>query len=122
MPAECEKSRRITSVSYVGVTDPNGAKWQYQLSAASDAGNCCAQCYQTFPHGCQGWAFLPWNGTQAPCNIIYQGRGQKPDAACPDGHVFLLFTTSQNKDYATSEGGAGPCGTTATTTTTGGGT
>ncbi len=100
----------------MGISNARGGHWQFQLLPASDPSNCCAQCYEAFPDGCQGWAFLPWNGTLAPCNIVYNFTSPQVDAACPLGHAFIVFTTSKDKAYSTSVGGAGPCGVTTSAT------
>ena len=107
-PSQCGQSTWISGVDYLGAS---GGPSTFQLLKASDAANCCAQCYGAFPEGCQGWAYLPWNNSPVPCNIIFNFTGTDPDASCPAGHTFVSFGTDQN--HAGSYGGAGPCGTVA---------
>ncbi len=111
-PDQC--SSFISGVDYMGISNaPSGKAWQFQLLPASDAANCCAQCYKVFPDGCQGWAFLPWNVTRAPCNIVYNWTSSHPDASCPQGVAYIAFGLSKSPEYNSSVGGAGPCGVTA---------
>ena len=103
-------------MNYLGISDSGNKKWDFRLLPASDPNNCCAQCYKAFHDGCQGWAFLPWDGTRTPCNIIYNFPGENADKTCPKGHAFVVLGTSDEDKFKDSFGGPGPCGTMAGTT------
>jgi len=116
-PRDCDPKNRVGHVNFLGISDPDSKSWDFQLLPASDPTNCCAQCYKAFPRGCQGWAFLPWDGTRTPCNVVFNFPGSDPDKTCPKGHAFVVLGTSaSDPKFKDSFGGAGPCGTTAGTT------
>ncbi|EPE09187.1 hypothetical protein F503_06963 [Ophiostoma piceae UAMH 11346] len=97
------------NVSFLGIFDSNGKTWPYKLADASSAADCCTMCFASFPGGCQGWAYLPWNGTPVPCTIIYGwSSAEGMSAICPDGRADVVLTSSI--DHPGSVGGAGPCG------------
>ncbi len=97
------------NVSYMGVAASGGKQWPFKLAAAPSAADCCTMCFTQFPAGCQGWAFLPWDGTPVPCTVIYGWNATSGESnACPNGRAQISFAADPSR--LDSVGDAGPCG------------
>jgi hypothetical protein len=107
--SQCQNDATWTvNVSYMGMSESGGKIWPYKLLPAPSAADCCGVCFDESPHGCQGWAFLPWDNTPVPCTIIYGWNTSGASKTCPHGRARIEFATDPGRSG--SVGDAGPCG------------
>ncbi|OLN94089.1 hypothetical protein CCHL11_08854 [Colletotrichum chlorophyti] len=101
---ECDESNFFPGVGWLGIENQVG--WDFNLTQASDAANCCAMCHQSLEE-CNGWLYMPSGSSTPHCTIINGVSGPNKSSTCPNGRPNIVF--SKVRGSPNNYGGGGEC-------------
>ncbi|KAF6815493.1 hypothetical protein CMUS01_12436 [Colletotrichum musicola] len=101
----CNSASFRRDVTWIGIF--RGSDWEFNLTPAQTAQECCTMCYQWEAPGCNGWLYVPGNSNTPTCNLISGYPGPNRTESCPNGCPDIQF--SKDSRQLVGEGGLGPC-------------
>ncbi|KAF6810795.1 hypothetical protein CSOJ01_06127 [Colletotrichum sojae] len=90
MAPGCNSASFRRDVTWIGIF--KGSDWEFNLTPAQTAQECCTMCYQWEAPGCNGWLYVPGNSNTPTCNLISGYAGPNKTESCPNGCPDIQFS------------------------------